>query len=231
MSRDIYAGLAGATATWVQMDVAANNLANASTTGFRAGRVAFTLEGQDGTGTLGKSYAGSTRTFLAETDGSINVDHDPLHFALSGEGYFVVQGAGEQLLTRDGRFTLNEDGRLVTMDGLPVLGEGGPIELAPGEAISVASDGTITGSISGQLDVMRIVTAPVESNGSNKLRPTGPLQPVTGTVQQGALEASNVNAMQVMVELIEAGRHFEAYQKAMQASDEADGRLNQLGGS
>lgn len=229
MSREIYAGLAGATATWVQMDVAANNLANASTTGYRAGRVAFRLDGSN-PGTLGQSYAGATEVALRLEDGALQPDGDPLHVALSGRGFFVVDDPGGATLTRDGRFTLDVDGRLTTLDGAAVLGEGGPIQLAPGETLRITEDGRVFGSVGGELDRLRLVDAVVEPAGGNRLRPVGGMSEARPTVHQGALEGSNVDAMRVMVELMEAGRHFEAYDKAMRASDEADARLNRLGG-
>ncbi len=227
MSRDIYAAVAGATATWAQMDVAANNLANVNTTGFRAGRTAFKLVGT-GEGVLGKSSTQATEVFASTREGAIEQTENPMHFALSGEGYFSLEDGS---LTRDGRFTLDNQGRMVTQNGLAVMGEGGPIELSPGESLTASPHGILTGSVSGELDRFKIVNANVEPTGGNQLRATGPTRPATAAVHQGHLEGSNVNSMGVMVELIEAGRHFEAFQKAIQASDDATARLNRVGGS
>lgn len=227
MSRDLYAAVAGATATWAQMDVAANNLANVNTTGFREGHTAFQLIGE-GEGALGKSSTQATEVFSSTREGAIEQDGNPLHFALSGEGYFSLEDGS---LTRDGRFTLDNEGRLVTMDGVAVMGAGGPIELSPAETLTASPEGILTGSESGELDRLRIVAGPVEPSGGNRLRATGPTVAVNASVHQGHLEGSNVNSMGVMVELIEAGRHFEAFQKAIQASDDATARLNRVGGS
>jgi flagellar basal body rod protein FlgG len=227
MSSDIYSAVAGATATWAQMDVAANNLANVNTTGFRAGRTSFQLIGE-GKGVLGKSSAQATEVFASTREGAIEQDGNPLHFALSGEGYFSLEDGS---LTRDGRFTLDTQGRMVTQSGVAVLGEGGPIEVAPGETLTASPQGILTGSVSGELDTFKIVNADVEPTGGNQLRATGPTRAANAAVHQGHLEGSNVNSMGVMVELIEAGRHFEAFQKAMQASDDATARLNRIGGS
>jgi len=227
MSRDLYAAVAGATATWAQMDVAANNLANANTTGFRAGKTRFRLEGT-GEGVLGKSSTQMAEVYADRSDGAIRQTDNALDFALSGPGYFVLDDGS---LTRDGRFGVDSEGRLVSAAGGAVMGEGGPIELSPGETISVTADGIITGSVTGDVGRLRIMDADVEPMGGNRLRALGPLRESTAQVQQGALESSNVDTMEVMVELIEAGRHFEAFQKAMQASDDASARLNRVGGS
>jgi flagellar basal-body rod protein FlgF len=227
MSRDLYAAVAGATATWAQMDVAANNLANVNTTGFRAGRTAFRLIG-NGEGVRGKSTPQATEVFNSTREGPIEQDGNPLHFALSGQGYFSLEDGS---LTRDGRFTLDDQGRLVTQQGIAVMGEGGPIELSPGESLNASPEGILTGSESGEIDRLKIVDANVEPTGGNRMRATGPTRAATAAVHQGHLEGSNVNSMGVMVELIEAGRHFEAFQKAMQASDDATARLNRIGGS
>jgi flagellar basal body rod protein FlgG len=209
------------------MDVAANNLANVNTTGFRAGRTAFKLSGT-GEGVRGTSRAQATEVFASTREGAIEQTQNPFHFALSGEGYFKLQDGS---LTRDGRFSLDNQGRMVNQQGLAVMGEGGPIELSPGESLVASPEGILTGSVSGELDRLAIVNADVEPIGGNLLRATGPTRPATAAVHQGHLEGSNVNSMGVMVELIEAGRHFEAFQKAMQASDDATARLNRIGGS
>lgn len=209
------------------MDVAANNLANTNTTGFRGGQTAFRLAGT-GDGVLGKSISESTQVFTDTRGGPIQQTEDPFHMALSGAGFFTLEDGS---LTRDGRFTVDAEGRMVSQAGIPVMGEGGPIELDPGERIRVTEDGVVTGSVSGEVGRLRLVDAEVESQGGNRLRAIGPTRAATASVQQGALEGSNVDAMSVMVELIEAGRHFEAFQKAMQASDDATARLNRIGGS
>ena len=227
MSRDLYAAVSGATAAWAQMDVAANNLANANTTGFRGARTAFRVDG-NGDGVQGKSTTQVTEVFTDRREGAIAQTNNPLDFALSGQGYFAL---GDGTLTRDGRFSMDEQGRLLSSSGAPVLGEGGAIELDPTETLSVTSEGIITGSVSGEIDRLRIVDSEVESVGGNRLCPVGTPIPSTAQVQQGAVESSNVDTMGVMVELIEAGRHFEAFQKIIQASDDASARLNRVGGS
>jgi len=229
MSRDIYASLSGAAASWAQMEVVANNIANASTTGYKAGRLAFSLDGS-GTSRLSRVYAQATEVHPDLADGALVRDDNPTHLALQGRGFFALEGQERLLLTRDGRFSLDEDGQLVSAAGHPVLGEGGPIEIPPGETIRVSTDGRVYGSESGELDRLRLLAGPVSPVGDNLWEQAGPLEEAEAQVSQGALEASNVDPMRAMVELIEASRYFEAYQKAMRASDEADARVNRTGG-
>lgn len=229
MSRDVYAALSGASAAWTQLEVVANNMANASTSGFKASRVAFRAVGPGGH-PLGEGYAVSRGSGVDLRDGALVSDSVPTHVALQGPGWFVLDDHGSQLLTRDGHFTLSEDGQLMHASGLPVQGEGGPIEIPEGETLRIDEKGTIYGSVSGEIDRIRVVDGLVRAVGTNLFAADGPLTEADGRVVQGALEASNVDPMAVMVDLVQAGRMFETYQKAMQASDELDERLNRVGG-
>lgn len=229
MSHDIYAGLSGAAATWAQLEVLADNIANSNTTGFKAGRVTFEVTGPDEQ--YGDVYAQVSQVQRDRRDGPVIQDGVSTHLALRGRGFFAMEDSGRTLLTRDGRFTLSEAGELVTLDGQPVLGQGGPILVPPGETLRIAQDGTVYGSDSGEIDRLRVLDAEVEPVGANAWTPLGPTVEIEEPhVLQGALEGSNTDPMRAMVELIEASRYFQAYQKAMQASDEADQTLNQTVG-
>ena len=229
MSRDIYTGLAGAAATWTQLEVLSGNVANTSTAGYRSGKVAFQLAGSN-EGVLGKSYAEPTRVYADRSDGPVHHDGDPLHVALQGDGFLALGGGqGATLLSRDGRMHLDPEGRLTHGSGLLVLGERGPIDVPAGETIRIAEDGTVFGSESGELDRLLLLTGTVEPVGGNLWESTGVTSPASVRVVQGAVEGSNVDPVASMVELVEASRYFEAFQKAMQTSDELDTRLNQVG--
>lgn len=229
MSKDLYAALSGATATWAQMEALAHNVANTSTAGFKRSRVTFNLTGPDAEN--GQVYAQATASHHDLSDGPLQLDGAPTHLAIQGPGFFALQGESGTVYTRDGRFSLDQEGRLVNAAGLAVQGDGGEITVPPGETLRIAADGRIFGSISGELDKISVVEGPVKPQGANTWISEGAMTPVeVPQVVQGAVEGSNVDPMGVMVELIEAGRYFEAYQKAMQTSDEADSRLNQSGG-
>ncbi len=229
MSGDIYAALSGASACWAQLEVTANNAANVSTTGYKAARLTFSLTGPDAE--HGQVYAQATPVRPDMSDGALVRDDAPTHLALQGQGFFQVQGPdGQSLLTRDGRFHLDADGQLVNSSGMQVLGQGGPVQIPPGEGLHVTSDGRIFGSTSGELDQLSVVGGAVLPYGNNLWQPAGPMGDSEAEVVQGALEGSNVNPMEAMVELMEASRYFQAYQRAMQTSDEADQRVNRSGG-
>ncbi|MEZ4239356.1 MAG: flagellar hook-basal body protein [Myxococcota bacterium] len=231
MSRDLYPALSGAVGAWNSLEQIANNLANVSTTGYRAQRSAFSVTGPDGH-PLGQAYAKTRPAAVDERDGAVVRDDVSTHLALQGPGYFLVGSDGDApTVTRDGRFTLDAARRLVDAQGLPVQGDGGAIEIPEGETFTVAPDGAVTASESGLVGQLRIVLPDgLRALGGNKLEAVGGLRQGTAQVVQGALEASNVDPMSAMVDLVQASRIFDAFQKAMQASDELDGRLNQMGG-
>jgi len=212
------------------MDLIAQNVANANTNGYKELRVAFELEGS-GYGPLGQVMAGESETAPNMSNGAIQIDKDPNHLALQGEGFFVVSAGGKEMLTRAGAFQRTQEGNLVTTDGHLLMGEGGPIEIPDDEEFRVVNDGRVFGTKSGELDQIQIVNVnSVKPIGSSLWKAEGPLLESQATVMQGALEGSNVNPLRAMVELIEASRMFEAYQKAMQSSDELDQKLIQMGG-
>jgi len=230
MSRDIYSSLSGARAAQYQMDLIAQNVANANTNGYKELRVAFEQEGS-GFGPLGQTMTAESETRADMRNGSIRIDRDPNHLALQGEGFFVVSANGRELLTRAGAFQRNEEGQLLTSDGHVLLGEGGAIEIPPEEDFRVANDGRVFTDESGEIGKIRIVDVDqVTPIGSSLWRADTPMENSEAEVIQGALESSNVNPLRAMVELVEASRMFEAFQKAMQASDELDSKLNQMGG-
>lgn len=230
MSRDLYASLSGAQGAWTQIEMLAHNLSNAHTTGFKASRMTFELTGP-GEHPLGEAYAGARGESVDGRDGAVVPDGVPTHLALQGTGFFVLESEGAAVLTRDGRFSVRTDGALVDASGQRVLGEQGPLYLPEGEDFTVRPDGTIVASESGEIGRLRIETgAQVRPLGQNRFSAEGALVRGSATVLQGGLEQSNVDPMKAMVELVQAGRIFEAYQKAMQASDELDARLNRIGG-
>jgi flagellar basal-body rod protein FlgF len=230
VSRDLYPALSGALGAWRSLEQVANNLANASTTGFKAQRSTFSLTGPP-RHPLGQAYAEIRPAAVDERDGAVVPDGVPTHLALQGPGYFLVGGGEGAVVTRDGRFTLDGARQLVDPSGLAVQGQAGPIVVPEGETFAVDADGTVTGSSSGELDRLRIVLPDgLRAVGGNRFVAEGALRPGAAQVVQGALEGSNVDAVSAMVELVQASRYFEAFQKAMQASDELDARLNQSGG-
>jgi flagellar basal-body rod protein FlgF len=231
MSHDIYASMSAAQAAWTQLEVVANNLANSSTAGFKEQRVSFDLQGAMDD-PLGDVYVGTELASPNFADGALVHDGVETHLALRGKGFFLAGEGGSQVLVRSGNFQLDSEGFLVTSSGLRVQGQGGSIQLLPEEQLTVASDGTILDQQGMELDKLRIVSAAQLSPlGGTSWRAETPAYEVDGVeIVQGALESSNTDPMRSMTELMEASRYFEAYQKAMQTSDQLDGMLNQMVG-
>jgi flagellar basal-body rod protein FlgF len=217
--RDLYTSFTGASAAWRQLELIANNVANASTQGFREQRQRFELVGETSVKSSGTTYN--------REDGELATDGVQTHLALRGEGFFAL---GDGTATRDGGFRLDTEGQLVTADGTPVLTDGGPVQLDPGETMTVSAEGLVTGSLSGEvgrLQIVQLANATPLGGG----RWSGTATPTEGAVVvQGAREGSNVDAMRSMVELIEASRFFEAQEKVMQTSDDMQARLNRVKG-
>ncbi|KNF09701.1 flagellar basal-body rod protein FlgG [Gottschalkia purinilytica] len=171
------------------------------------------------------------------TDGSyINTGND-LDFAIKGEGFFKVQGRdGNVYYTRDGSFTLNRNGQLVTKDGLQVLGQNGPIVLQ-GDPFSVAPNGDIivNGNIVNRLDVVQINNKEyLRKHGDNMYRMAENTQAeegaFNGEVVNGYIEGSNVNTIKEMVQMIAALRNYESSQKVIKSQDELlEKVVNELG--
>lgn len=229
MSRDVYTGHSGAQAAWRAMEVVANNVANVNTRGFRAGQAVFEVHG-DGQGPLGTSQVALAGIQTSQGDGAAVATERPGDVALQGDGYLVVRRGGEELLTRDGALQVGPDGTLLAA-GYPVQGEGGPLQVEPGASFSVRTDGMVM-SQGEEIGRLRLAAADaIEPAGQSLYRATSGLRDATQTsLLPGHLEGSNARVEQLMVDLIEASRFFEACQKCMQASDEMDSRSNQSGG-
>jgi flagellar basal-body rod protein FlgF len=225
MSRDLYAALSGARASLRHLDSIANNLSNTNTAGFKAERITFEMFEEDG-----EAFSRAVPAARNDRNGALRETGSPTDLGLQGPGWFLVDSGAGPMLTRDGHFALDPDGVLVSGSGMPVQGVSGSIVVPAGESLRVDERGVVYGSESGELDRLQLVQGPAEPMGGNLWRPTSELVEASPTVVQGTIEDANVDAMGAMVELIEASRFFEAFQKIIQASDELDARLNELGG-
>jgi len=223
MSQDLYTSWSGAHTAWQQLEIISSNVANSSTTGFREQRAAFELSGNPGE--LGATSAVLGDIGYSQQDGSVTVDNVSTHLALRGNGFFAL---ADGTFTRDGSFRLDENGRLVSGSGAFVLGEGGPIELAPGEKLIVSPQGEVSGSESGLIDDLRIVQLQNGRPLGNNAWEGQAVEAEGVTVVQGAVERSNVDPLRAMVELVDATRYFQTVEKAMKTSDEMTSRLNRM---
>ncbi len=238
MDRMIYLSMSGAKATLQRQDTLANNLANVSTTGFRAELQSYRAVPVQGSGASTRVFTLETTTGYDSAPGPVATTGRNLDVAVRGDSWLAVQALdGTEAYTRAGSLDVGADGTLVTRSGLQVLGDGGPIQLPPNSEPSIAGDGSINvrlpsgaNSVVGKL---KLVTpeARLERGGDGLFRGPGgdPLEAdAAARVQDGALEGSNVSPVESMVAMIAAARQFEAQMKMMQTAEADEKAAAQL---
>ncbi len=234
MERGLFAAASGMLADQIRQDVIANNLANATTAGFK-GDVAVgeafpsMLINQIQNGSpVGELGLGSriTETATNGSQGAIVQTGNTYDLAIAGDGWFSVQGPAGKAYTQNGAFTVDAKGQLVTADALPVLDTNGrPVNVGGDNAV-ISPDGEV--SVDGRQVAKLAVTAldpkRLHQLGDNLYTGTVQKNAPTGRVEQGYLEQSNVNSVKEMVDLISTMRSFEAGQKAVTSIDDSLGK-------
>jgi flagellar basal-body rod protein FlgF len=240
MDRMIYLSMSGAKATMQRQDTLANNIANVSTPGFRAELQAFRAVPVQGSGASTRVFALETTTGYDATPGVINATGRNLDVAAQGNAWLTVQGLdGTEAYTRGGSFEVASDGTLTTRGGLPVMGDGGPIQVPENTVVSIGADGTVSSkSIDGKINAvgkLKLVTpeAPLIRGEDGLFRGSdGDLTAdATARVQDGALEESNVSPVASMVAMISASRQFEAQMKLISTAESNEKSAAQLLGN
>lgn len=238
MDRRIYLSMGGAKATMQRQELLSNNLANVSTQGFRAEMQAFRAVPVRGDGATTRAYALETTVGYNPEPGVVAATGRNLDVAMQGNAWLAVQARdGTEAYTRAGSLDVTSDGTLVNRSGLSVLGEGGPITLPAGSEVQIAGDGTITarapnGSIT-PVGRLKLVTPaePLQRGDDGLFRAAGgdalPADPAA-RLQDGALEGSNVSAVETMVAMISASRHFELQMRSMQTAEKDEQQAQQL---
>ncbi|MGD0938450.1 MAG: flagellar basal-body rod protein FlgG [Terracidiphilus sp.] len=261
MFRALYTAASGMTAQQMNLDNIANNLANSGTTGFQQRQVNFTdllyqnqimpgaASTQQTTVTSGLQIGLGTRpseTEIMQTQGDFSTTGNPLDLAIQGTGFFqILMPNGQIGYTRDGSFSTNSEGQVVTASGNPLQ----PAITIPADAltVTVGSDGTVSVTQPGQTAATQVGTIQtalfVNPGGLNAvgnniyLATTASGQPVVGTpggseglgsIQQGMLEQSNVSVVNQFVAMILAQRSYESNSRVVKAADEMLQQLNQL---
>lgn len=209
-----------------QLSVSSQNMANAMHAGFKG----FILSSEECVyKTRDKkkvSYVKSAGMTRDLTDGALNMTRNPLDFALSGPGYFIVQTANGKRYTRNGRFTLDKEGRLTTSSGHPVLSQTGSEIKIPKDInyFTVSRDGTmfVNGAKAGKLGVVEFKDEQaMRLEGSSLLSSKEDGVPGTkGIITQGAFEESNVSVMDVSIKLINIMHRFEEAQLLIKQYEE-----------
>jgi flagellar basal-body rod protein FlgF len=228
MSNGIYAATAGAVAQSAALDTTANNIANASTTGFRGDKVTF-REALAAARSVDLASVGAATNRLDSTAGAIVQTGNPLDLALEGDGYFAVTTPAGPRYTRAGNFALDAQRRLVTADGLAVRGDGGAPIVAPPDArdLAVAPDGTVSadGAPIGKLALARFAPAQLRREGGSLVSATGrPLAGDPPAVRAGMLESSNVNVVRGVVDLVKVSRTYESLMRIIQGYHDVESR-------
>ena len=214
----------------------ANNLANANTVGFRAEIANAETRWIQGDSFDTRAQASEQVIAADMAQGAVTETGNPLEVALDGDAVLTVQATdGSEAYTRRGDLKVSDSGLLTTGDGLPVLGEGGPVILPQMDSVSIAKDGSIWGVPQGgdpanpqQVDKLKLVNAAGSSiaKGNDGLfrevnggaLPSDPL----ATVTSGSLEGSNVNSTQALIDMIEASRAWETQVKMIDTAKQLD---------
>jgi flagellar basal-body rod protein FlgF len=211
MDAGLFQAASGMLAEQVRQEQLSNDLANASTPGYKPDESlqsnfgSVLLANTEGGASVGSMDQGVAlgKTFTNMTAGTIQETGERLDFAIEGSGFFAVRTAAGVRYTRDGQFMVSATGALTDTDGNPVLGTGGA-------EVKVPSSGVVSSTALATFEL-----ANPEKQGENLYTGTPTGKP-TGTVRQGALEASGVDAAKTMVEMITALRTFQSGQQAIQ---------------
>jgi len=225
MDNSLLVSLSQQLAAYRSMDVIANNLANVSTPGFKREAAKFeefvtqVKPSDSQKGTQSVSFVKDAGIMRDISEGDMQNTGSPLDVAINGNAYFTVQTPQGTRYTRNGHFTLDGSGQLVTSDGNPVQGEGGAITITPDDGpIQIANDGTVSSQINGQpnqIGKLKLVDFndphALTKEGDSLYSTTQTANDATGsTVKQGMLESSNVKPVVEISHMIEVMRSYEA---------------------
>lgn len=242
MDRLIYTAMTGASQAFMRQAGVANNLANASTTGFRAMEHRFRAVPVQGPGAPTRSFVVDASVANVFDQGPLMATGRPLDVAVQGAGWIAVEGAnGTEAYTRAGNLQVNVNGQLQTASGLNVLGDGGPIAIPPDNTITISPDGTVSAvplfgtpnnvNVVGRI---KLVNPPEDQlvRGDDGLfrTPGGAPAEVDENVKLAAatLEGSNVNPVDSMVSMISLARQFETQIKMLQTADANAAKAGQI---
>ena len=257
MSQSLYIAASGALVQQMRLEVLANNLSNSNTAGFKEDKSIFRaylpgssapsinnseefvnggeqrIETSALSGNFCVTFEGTKTNF---SPGQLKYTGNALDLALNGSGFFCVATPAGIQYTRNGNFTLNKEGVLVTQEGLPVVGSRGDIRIGNQDFIVDGKGAVIVDK--NQIDGIKIVDFP-QPNSLQKIGDTlfKPIDPTnTGKeaeeseIMQGFIEFSNVDSIKVITEMIEVLRAYESYQKVIQSVDDVTSKaINEVG--
>ncbi len=231
MENPTYIALSRARTISRDMTSVANNIANASTNGFRAERTLF-QEHLAKTGPVGQrerlSFVDDVGLYRDTREGPLEVTNNNLDLAVRGDGYIVVRTPGQDMYTRSGRFQVDADRQIVTADGYPIVGANdAPVTLQAGadiNSIRIQGDGTMTSNV-GQVGQIRLVQfadeqAMRKSGSGMYMTDQAALPASRASLLQGSLEGSNVQPVMEMTRMMEMLRDYQNAQKLVDSEHE-----------
>lgn len=242
MDKLIYTAMTGASHVLQQQAAVSENLANASTPGFRAMLNTFRAVPLVGEGLPTRTFVVDSTAGADFTPGAFQPTGRDLDVAVNGAGWIAVQGSdGKEAYTRNGSFQVTPNGVLQTRTGLDVLGDGGPITIPPDTEVTFAKDGTIStvpnyGQVNSVVVVgrLKLVNPPpeqLERGGDGLFRLKGGATATADAnvgVVPGSLEGSNVNTVEAMVTMISLARKFDMQMKMLQSADNNARQASQI---
>lgn len=253
MIRGLYTAAAGMNVQSKKMDVISNDLANVNTTGYKKDttvissfqdvlikRMGDMQNKVPNNGTVGTMSLGARvdEVYTEFTQGSVISTSETMDVAIQGDGFFVVDTPAGEAYTRDGNFSINQYGDIVTKEGYAVMGQNGPLSLgedflSEGGSVVIKADGQIYlgSSYIDTLDMTNFENKRALTKlDDNLYTSTDGRTDFEGSLLQGFLEASNVNSVTAMVDMITVARAYEANQKVLQTHDTLLGKaVNEVG--
>jgi len=250
MLRNVYAPLSGGKAMEKQIEILANNVANANTAGFKEDFLTFASDEANPWPSYGPNVLppapfatdmsalyplhGNEMQYSVvsgqETNfeqGGLRQTGNPLHVGIQGEGFFKVLTPFGERFTRDGGFSIGNDGTLVQSQGFMVMGEKGPLQGLKGSSLRILGGGEVyvDDEFVGKIQMTNFEDKNLlQKIGQNLYVHDGGeenFKPFQGELTQGSLESSNTNAVKAMTDLIIAHRNYEAMQKTLKAHDDS----------
>jgi flagellar basal-body rod protein FlgF len=227
----LYNAASGGRIGFKRQEIIANNLANVNTPGFKADMYqAQTIYANTDGSNTGPSFTVQNPSAIDFSPGEMTTTGRNLDVAIEGNGWFAVSNSqGKEGYTKAGSLRLDVNGQLTTATGHPVIGNGGPISIPPSQSINIGADGTITvvplggdPKSAAVIDRIKVVTLDKNnivrgSDGLFQLKQGGTATPADANVKvvSGAIEGSNVNPIDQMIEMITSGREYDAHMKVM----------------
>jgi flagellar basal-body rod protein FlgF len=242
MDRLIYTAASGAKHILEQQATTSNNLANVNTTGFRAQLDVFRAVPVQSEGLPTRAFVVNSSPAADFTPGALQLTGRDLDVAIKGSGWFAVQMPdGTEAYTRNGSLQASQNGLLTTAGGATIAGEGGPITIPPDVTVTVGGDGTISTvsttdqpAVANILGRLKLVNPPAENlvrgdDGLFRLKDGGAAQPDPAvSVAGGALEGSNVSAIDSMVNMISLARSFETQMSLLKNAENNAAKATQI---